>query len=319
VLGAKRIEILLVQSPGTSVSLAADFEATGLLNIVRTVSTAEAALACLRGTDTQQPLEPALILVDLSPSTEETGLALDLEFLSDVKSDPRLWTIPVVVLTENAAEADVLNAYSKGACSFVSKPSTPSERRTLITRFAQYWSQVAQLPKTVDRTSDEPWFDQEELTIRDSKVLQRVEVLVVDDNEDDVLLLREAFAGSSLVDFITTVEDGEEAMQYLRKQGKYTNAKRPGLILLDINMPRKNGFEVLADIRSDANLRNIPVVMLTTSKHESDILRAYSTGACSFISKPVNFDKMRLIAQQFTVYWTQVANVPDRDNQSHPC
>jgi CheY-like chemotaxis protein len=143
-----------------------------------------------------------------------------------------------------------------------------------------------------------------------------IQVLIVDDSEDDVLLLKEAFRDCPLVNFIGTVEDGEQALSFLRQEGVYQNSGRPGLVLMDINMPRKNGFEVLAEMRSDPQLSNVPVVMLTTSKQESDILRAYEGGACSFIAKPVSFDTMKSIARQFALYWTMVADLPQYETAS---
>ena len=104
-----------------------------------------------------------------------------------------------------------------------------------------------------------------------------MEILLVEDNEDDILLEQEALADAKLVNLMCVVRDGEEAMAYLRRRGKYQNAKMPGLILLDINMPKKNGFEVL--IKSDAALMHIPVIMLTTSDGEADIVKSYAKGA----------------------------------------
>jgi CheY-like chemotaxis protein len=106
------------------------------------------------------------------------------------------------------------------------------------------------------------------------------------------------------------VRDGEEAMAYLQRQGEYHDAKIPGLILLDINMPKKNGFEVLKEIKADAHLRHIPVVMLTTSESEHDIVKSYAKGACSFITKPMDFDKFGEVIKQFALYWALVARVP---------
>jgi two-component system, response regulator len=109
------------------------------------------------------------------------------------------------------------------------------------------------------------------------------------------------------------VRDGEEAMAYLRRQGKYQNAQMPGLILLDINMPKKNGFEVLNEIKKDPALMHMPVVILTTSDSESDIVKSYAKGACSFITKPMDFDKLRDVARQFALYWALIARVPSKE------
>ena len=139
---------------------------------------------------------------------------------------------------------------------------------------------------------------------------QPIEILVVEDNEDDVLLLRESFADSHLVNVLHAVSDGEEAMQFLRHEGPYPDSRRPGLVLLDINMPRKNGFEVLKEMKADPALCCIPVVMLTTSSREVDIVRAYTNGACSFISKPVDFDKLKEVAKHFALYWSLISHLP---------
>jgi len=137
-----------------------------------------------------------------------------------------------------------------------------------------------------------------------------MEILLVEDNEDDILLEQEALADAKLVNLMSVVRDGEEALAYLRRQGKYQNARLPGLILLDINMPKKNGFEVLNEIKADADLKHIPVVMLTTSDSEADIVKSYARGACSFITKPMDFDKFRDVIRQFALYWALVSRVP---------
>ena len=139
---------------------------------------------------------------------------------------------------------------------------------------------------------------------------QTMEILLVEDNEDDILLEQEAIAEAKLVNLMYVVRDGQEAMAYLRREGNYQNAERPGLILLDINMPRKNGFEVLSELKADPALMHIPVVMLTTSDNESDIVKSYAKGACSFITKPMDFDKFGDVIRQFAIYWALVARVP---------
>ncbi len=137
-----------------------------------------------------------------------------------------------------------------------------------------------------------------------------MEILLVEDNEDDILLEREALADAKLVNLMSVVRDGEEALAYLRRQGEYQNARVPGLILLDINMPKKNGFEVLNEIKADPALMHIPVVMLTTSDSETDIIKSYAQGACSFITKPMDFDKFRDVIRQFALYWALVSRIP---------
>ena len=137
-----------------------------------------------------------------------------------------------------------------------------------------------------------------------------MEILLVEDNEDDILLEQEALADAKLVNLMSVVRDGEEALAYLRREGKYQTARVPGLILLDINMPKKNGFEVLNEMKADPALKHIPVVMLTTSDSEADIVKSYARGACSFITKPMDFDKFRDVIRQFALYWALVSRVP---------
>ncbi len=137
-----------------------------------------------------------------------------------------------------------------------------------------------------------------------------MEILLVEDSEDDIVLEQEALAEAKLVNVMSVVRDGEEAMAFLRRQGKYHSAPVPGLILLDINMPKKNGFEVLNDLKADPALMHIPVVMLTTSDNEADIVKSYAKGACSYITKPMDFDKFRDVMKQFALYWALVTRIP---------
>lgn len=137
---------------------------------------------------------------------------------------------------------------------------------------------------------------------------------MADDDEDDRLFTQEALAENRIVNDLYFVEDGEDLMDYLYQRGKYSDpgvAPRPTLILLDLNMPRKDGREALQEIKQDPDLRSIPVVVLTTSKAEEDILRTYDLGASSFITKPVDFQSMVDIMKTLGTYWFQIVNLPD--------
>ena len=120
----------------------------------------------------------------------------------------------------------------------------------------------------------------------DAKV---IDVLMVDDDDGDVLMTREAFEHYKIRNRLHVVSDGEQALQFLRRSGPFADAPRPGLILLDVNLPRRNGLEVLAELKQDPDLLLIPVVMLTTSRAEEDIVRSYSLHANAFVGKPVDF------------------------------
>ncbi|MDH3445310.1 MAG: response regulator [Deltaproteobacteria bacterium] len=141
----------------------------------------------------------------------------------------------------------------------------------------------------------------------ESKLL---EILLVDDNEDDITIFREALRKNPFVDLVGTAQDGEEAMAYLRHDAGYENARVPDLILLDINMPRKNGFEVLKEIKEEPKFKYLPVIMFTTSEREEDIVRSYGAGACSFISKPVDFTDLEKLIDELKSYWTTVSRIP---------
>ncbi|MEY2976642.1 MAG: hypothetical protein RLZZ435_780 [Cyanobacteriota bacterium] len=139
-------------------------------------------------------------------------------------------------------------------------------------------------------------------------------ILMADDDEDDRLLTRDALEENRILNDLYCVEDGEELMDYLYQRGDYSDpnsAPRPTLILLDLNMPRKDGREALEEIKNDPNLRSIPVVVLTTSQAEEDILKTYDLGVSSFITKPVDFQSMVQIMKTLGDYWFQIVQLPD--------
>jgi len=144
-----------------------------------------------------------------------------------------------------------------------------------------------------------------------------ITILLADDDPDDRQLTRDAFAENRLVNMLHTVEDGEELMEYLRRQGRYAdqkNAPLPGLILLDLNMPRKDGREALKEIKADPELRRIPIVVLTTSKAEEDILRTYDLGVNSYVTKPVTFKSLVELIKVLGRYWFEVVELPPEEN-----
>ena len=141
-----------------------------------------------------------------------------------------------------------------------------------------------------------------------------VEILMADDDPDDRLLAERALHEYRLKNGIRFVEDGEELMDYLYRRGKYSApgaAPTPGLILLDLNMPRKDGREALAEIKRDPVLHKIPVVVLTTSKAEEDIVRAYDLGVNSYITKPVSFQGLAEVMKTLSVYWFEIVKLPN--------
>ena len=143
-----------------------------------------------------------------------------------------------------------------------------------------------------------------------------ITILMADDDPEDVMLAEEALEEARLANHFYSVGDGEELLQYLRRQGKFSDpdsSPRPGLILLDLNMPRKNGLEALEEIKSDADLRRIPVVVLTTSRAEEDVYKSYDLGVNSFISKPVSFDGLVEAMKVLGRYWFEIVARPEEE------
>jgi CheY-like chemotaxis protein len=137
-----------------------------------------------------------------------------------------------------------------------------------------------------------------------------IEVLLVEDNPGDAQLTRIALEDSKISIHLNVVEDGVEAMAFLRKQEKYAKMPHPDIVLLDLNLPRKDGREVLAEIKGDENLKRIPVVVLTTSQAEEDILKAYNLCANCYITKPVDFDQFVKIVQSIENFWFAIVKLP---------
>jgi two-component system response regulator len=139
-----------------------------------------------------------------------------------------------------------------------------------------------------------------------------ISVLLVEDDPGDVLLIREAFADHKVGNVLTVVSDGVEAMRFIRGEGEHADAERPDLVLLDLNLPRKSGAEVLAEIKGDPTLSTIPVIVLTTSEAEEDVLRSYKLHANAYITKPVDFDRFKAIVQQIDDFFIGIVRLPPR-------
>jgi len=141
-----------------------------------------------------------------------------------------------------------------------------------------------------------------------------IEILLVEDNPGDVLLTQEALRDDKLKVKLSVASDGEEAMDFLLKRNAHTNAPRPDLILLDLNLPRKDGREVLSEIKNDPHLKSIPVVILTTSQAEEDILKAYALNANCYIQKPIDLEQFIKVVRSIESFWFTVVKLPEHNN-----
>jgi CheY-like chemotaxis protein len=137
-----------------------------------------------------------------------------------------------------------------------------------------------------------------------------IEILLVEDNPGDVRLTREALRDSKVRNHLYVARDGVEALAFLRREGAHTDAVRPDLILLDLNLPRKDGRELLADIKADPGLKTIPVVILTTSRAEQDVLRSYELQANCYITKPVDLDQFITVVKSIEDFWLTIVTLP---------
>lgn len=143
-----------------------------------------------------------------------------------------------------------------------------------------------------------------------AEAVRPIEVLLVEDDEGDVLMTREALDEGKVINNLNVVGDGVEALEYLRCTGPYASATRPDLVLLDLNLPKRDGRQVLRDIKSDPELRRIPVVVLTTSEAEEDVLRSYDLHANAYVTKPVDFDRFVQVIQQIDDFFISVVRLP---------
>lgn len=139
---------------------------------------------------------------------------------------------------------------------------------------------------------------------------RQVEILMVEDNPGDVRITREAMRSSKVRNNLHVAEDGVEALDFLYRRGRFAGAVRPDLILLDLNLPKKDGHEVLAEIKQDPELRRIPVAILTSSEAEEDILRSYDLHANCFVTKPINFDRFIEVVKSIEEFWVSIVKLP---------
>jgi chemotaxis family two-component system response regulator Rcp1 len=146
-----------------------------------------------------------------------------------------------------------------------------------------------------------------------TRISKPIEILLVEDSSGDVRLIQEALREAKVRNSMSVVGDGVEALAFLRKQGRYARVPGPGLILLDLNLPKKNGFEVLQEIKADGKLKHIPVVVLTTSQSEQDIVKSYDLYANAYITKPVDLDQFLAVVKAIEGFWLEIVKLPHEE------
>jgi chemotaxis family two-component system response regulator Rcp1 len=146
----------------------------------------------------------------------------------------------------------------------------------------------------------------------DRQTFRQIEVLLVEDNSGDVRLMQEALKDSKVRNHLHVVNDGDDAMLFLRRQGKYAGVPQPDLVLLDLNLPGKDGREVLAEVKQDPLLKHIPVVIVTTSSAEEDVLKSYGLHANCYVTKPVNFDQFIKVVHSIEDFWFSIVKLPKK-------
>jgi len=148
--------------------------------------------------------------------------------------------------------------------------------------------------------------------MNNEEISKNIEILLVEDNPADIRLAQEAFKDAKVHNVLYAVRDGVEAMAFLRREGKYAKVGRPDLILLDLNLPKKDGREVLAEIKTDEHLKLIPVVILTVSKDEEDILKTYNLHANCYITKPIDFEQFMRVVKGIEEFWLTIVKLPPK-------
>ena len=148
--------------------------------------------------------------------------------------------------------------------------------------------------------------------MNESDIIKPVEIFLVEDSQGDIDLIREVLEESKLKNTLTVAVDGEEALNYLKKKGKYANATRPDLVILDLNLPRKDGREVLDDMKSSPDLKSIPVVIMTTSREEEDVIKMYNLHANCYITKPIDFLQFIKVVRSIEDFWFTIVRLPSK-------
>jgi len=247
---------------------------------------------------------PDLILLDLNMPKMDGR-----EVLARIKNNDRLRTIPTIILTTSDAPNDITTSYERQANCCLKKPMLLEDFETLVQHLSGLWLTGPNSPPQNHGPRRSAGFGN-----LPSKAEVGVDVLLVEDNAADVRLMQEAFRELDTSIKLHVAYDGIEAMAFLGRGGVHVDAPRPDLILLDLNMPKMDGREVLARIKKDNSLRNIPIVILTTSESEADIMVSYQLQASCYIRKPAQWEAFDAIVRTINALWLTKVEVPQKQS-----
>jgi chemotaxis family two-component system response regulator Rcp1 len=257
---------------------------------------------------------PDLILLDLGLPKMDGR-----EVLALIKEDDDLKTIPTIILTASDAEADIAKSYRLQANCYLSKPGQLEAFGSLVKSINDFWLIKAKLPQQkqsqrggMNAENVQPSGKEESDMTKTGRDGVPMHVLLVEDSPGDVRLTQEAFLEADPAVRLHVAADGVEAMAFLWRQGSHGDAPRPDLILLDLNLPRMDGREVLAHIKEDDGLKTIPTLILTTSEAEADIVKSYQLQANCYLSKPVQFDAFEGLVKSIDDFWLTKAQLPQQ-------
>jgi CheY-like chemotaxis protein len=250
---------------------------------------------------------PAVVLLDL-----KLPLVSGFEVLRWIREQPEFKALPVVIFSSSARDEDRIKARELGANAYMEKPGSLMELPAVVEYLQKRWLGVGDA-KARTLASHGGFSQAESLKTMDGNIQRSpAEILLVEDTPSDVRLTLLAFKQNKRGCRVTAVENGVEAMALLRRQGQYARAPRPDLILLDLKLPLKSGFEVLAEIKTDEDLQSIPVVVLTSSPREADVLKAYNIKANAYVIKPVEFEEYLKMVAVLEAFWCSAVNLPPK-------
>ena len=256
---------------------------------------------------------PDLILLDLNMPRMDGR-----QVLAHIKEDESLKTIPTVILTTSEAEADIaqelpaagqLLPQQAGAAGRVREPG--EEHQRFLADHGHVAAAAELTPGTREGQAEIPW-EVRKIMNPPEEPSMPLQVLLVEDSPGDLRLTQEAFRDVNPFIELHVASDGVEAMAFLRKQGRYLDAPRPDLILLDLNLPKMDGREVLASIKEDAGLKTIPTVILTSSEAESDVVKSYQLQANCYLSKPMHFEAFHSLVKSINDFWLTRVKLPQQ-------